>query len=110
AGPDAEECEAEAEDDDHQRERPLRLRSEASEEEGALYRARGPAAAAAGAAGATPAGGASMARLARCAAAVNSCHSNPPFSYRASPSTNVATTRSGAPPKTTAPAGSSQGR
>src|SRR5262249_57542262 len=95
----AEEGEAEAEDDDHQRESPLRLRPQAGEEEGAFYRARGAAAAGAGA-GAPPAsGGASMARLARCAAAVNSCHSNPPFSRRASPFTNLATPPSPPPPQ-----------
>ena len=44
------------------------------------------------------------------AASISSCHSNPPLSYRASPSTRVARTRSGLPPYTTAAAGSSHGR
>ena len=79
SGAHAEEREARAEDDHHHGERPLRLRAQAREEEGALYRARG-ATAAAALGGAAPVGGASIARLARSAAAVNSCHSNPPFS------------------------------
>src|SRR5438876_1103724 len=77
---DTEEGEACAEDDHHQGEGPHRLRAQPREEEGALYRARGPTAAPALGGAAPAAGGTSIARLARSAAAVNSCHSNPPFS------------------------------
>ena len=77
-GANAEERKAHGEDDHHQCERPLRASPKPREEEGLLYRSRGdgPAATASAAASAGP----SMARLALCAAAVNSCHSNPPFS------------------------------
>src|SRR5918996_2509821 len=56
--------------------------------------------------------GSALSMHARAAAALrrSSSQSNPPLSYRGSPSTTVSSTRSGEPPKTTATAGSSHGR
>src|SRR5205085_11415721 len=82
---------------------PLRRAPELGEEEGLLGGAQVPAAAGAAL------GTASIRLRAFAALCRSSCHSNPPLSYRASPSTRVAITRSGLPPKTTAAAGSSHG-
>ena len=101
SGADAEEDEAAGEDDRQEDEDPLRLAPDPGEEEGLLGGAQLPA---------TALGGAASIRL-RALAALrrSSCHTNPPLSYRASPSTRVVMTRSGLPPRTTAAAGSSTG-
>ena len=89
-GADPEDDEAEAEDECEEDEHPLRVASQPREEEGVLDRYE--VAVALGAAGC------SIRPRAADAASISSCHSDPPLSYLASPSTRVARTRSGAPP------------
>src|SRR5205823_4225487 len=99
-----EEDEAARKDEREEHEHPPRLTANAGEEQLLLAGAQLTAATA------LPAVAPSIRLRAAAALCCSSCHSNPPFSYRGSPSTRVLRTRSELPPNTTAAAGSSTGR